>query len=52
MGAAQHGDRAPLPEEVAQRVRQLGRLGEGADEDEVEIGGQLLEQVLHPGVAD
>ena len=50
--AAQDRDRAPLAEEVAQRVRQLGRLGERADEDEIEIGRQLLEQILHPGVTD
>ena len=52
VGPAQHGDRAPLPEEVAQRIGELGRLGEGTDEEEIEIGRDLLKQVLRAGVAD
>src|SRR3712207_4785220 len=52
MRSAEHCDRAALAEEVAERVGQLRRLGKGADENHVEIGGKLLEEIFHPGVAD
>ena len=48
MGAAEHGKRTLCAEAVAQGIGQLRRLGEGADEDEVDIGGQLLNQILKP----
>ena len=41
-------DGAALAEEVAERVGELGRLCEGPDEEDVEIGRQLLEQILRP----
>jgi hypothetical protein len=50
--STQHRHRAAFPKEVAQGVGQLGRLAECPDEDQVEIGGKLLQQILDPGVAD
>ena len=50
--AAEHGDRSLGAEQVAQRVGEQGRFGERADEDDVDLGGKLLRQVLQAGVAD
>jgi hypothetical protein len=47
---AQHSYRPSLAKEVAQGIGQLGRLGEGTDEDQIEIGRKLLQKVFHPGV--
>jgi hypothetical protein len=49
--ATQHRDRPALPKQVAQGVGQLGCLGERADEEDVEITGQLLQESLDAGVA-
>ena len=49
--AAEDGDRALRSEQVAQRVGQLRRLCERADEDEVDVVRQLLDQILKTGIA-
>ena len=43
MGPAERGDRAALPEQTAQGICQLRGLGECADEEDIQIGRQLLE---------
>src|SRR5690606_17249891 len=48
----EHGHGPALPQPVTERVGEERRLGEGADEHQVELGGQLLEEILDPGVAD
>jgi hypothetical protein len=50
--AAEHGNRPPFPEEVAQRIGQLCRLGKRPDKHHIEIGRELLQQILQSGVAD
>ena len=52
VGAAQDRHAAALPEHVAERVRELTRLGERPHEEQVEISRDLLEQVLEARVAD
>ena len=42
---------AAAAEEIAQRVGELSRLCEGADEEHVEIQRELLQQILEPGIA-
>jgi hypothetical protein len=51
VGPPQNGDRASTAEEVAQRIGQLSRLGEGADEKHIQITRQVLEKILEPGIA-
>ncbi len=45
---AEHGDGPASAEKIAQRVGELGRLGECADEQHIEIGGELVEKILPP----
>ena len=52
VGSAEHRDGAALAEEVAQRVGELRGLGEGADEEDVEVRRQLRQQVFAARVAD
>src|SRR5262249_18031298 len=52
MWAAERGDGAALPEQVADGVRQVSGLGEGADKQDVQVGGQILQQLLDPGVTN
>jgi hypothetical protein len=51
VGAAEHGDRPPGPEQVAEGVGELGGLGEGPDDHEVDVPGELVLQVLESGEA-
>src|SRR5947199_2378043 len=50
--AAQHGDRPGPAEQIAERVGEQSRFGERTDEDEVDVGGELGDEVLEAGVAD
>jgi hypothetical protein len=50
MGPAKHRYRATAPEVIAQGIGELGRLGKGAHEDQIEVWWKLFQQVLHPGV--
>jgi hypothetical protein len=50
--AAQHGDGAALAEPVADRVGEVGGFRERADEQKVEVGRQLRQEVLPTGIAD
>jgi hypothetical protein len=52
VGPAEYGHGALLPEQIAQRVGELGRLREGTDEQHVQVGRQLLEQILQACIAD
>ena len=51
MGTTEDGDRAALPVQVTERVGELGRLGERADEHQIEIARQHLRDALAAGVA-
>ena len=50
--AAEDGDGAAGAEEIAEGVGRQRRLGERADEDEVEIARKLVLEVLESGVGD
>ena len=52
MRPAENGDGSLRPEEVAQGIRGMGCLGEGADEDQVDLGRQFFEQIFKTGVTD
>jgi hypothetical protein len=48
---AEHRDGALLPEQVAQRIGELGRLGKGPNEQHVQIGRKLLQEILETRIA-
>jgi hypothetical protein len=52
MRATQHRHRAAATEQVAEGIGQLGRLGERANEQQIQIGRKLLEQILESGITD
>jgi len=52
VGTAESGDGSLRPEQVGERVGEEGRLRKCADEDEIDLVRQLVDQVLETGVAD
>ena len=52
MRPTNRGDGSTRAEQVTQGVRGMGRLGEGADEDHIDLGRQLLQQIFKAGIAD
>ena len=52
MWPAQHRYGAPGLKAAAERVGQQSRIGKGADEDQVQIVGEFLEEVLFARVSD
>ena len=52
VGPAESGDGSPRSEQVGERVGEQGRFRKRADEDEIDLCWQLLDQVLETRVAD
>src|SRR5436305_9517703 len=52
MRTSENGNRAPRPQKAAQRICRMGRLGEGADEEQIELSRQLLEHIFKAGIAN
>jgi hypothetical protein len=52
MGTPEYRDGAARPELVAQSIRQLRRFREGADENKVDVVGQVIHQILESGVTE